>query len=60
MQGSLNLFLMEKALLEKAFNKYPDKTNLFIAQKLGISDTNLYQKMKLHQIERKRVNTTAK
>ena len=49
---NLNLLLMEKNMILKAFKLYPDKPMDFIALKLGLSERGLYRRMELHKIIR--------
>lgn len=50
MEENLNLFTMERNLINKCISKYPKETLNFYAEKLGISKRSLQDRIKTHGI----------
>jgi hypothetical protein len=49
-EDNLNLFLMERDLINKVISKFPEQTLQFYADKLCISKRTLQDKLKIHSI----------
>jgi len=49
-EQNLNLFLMERELINKAIYKYPKQTLQFYADKLCVPKRTLQDKLKIHGI----------
>lgn len=49
-EQNLNLFLMERELINKAISKYPKETLQFYADKLCVPKRTLQDKLKIHGI----------